>query len=140
MRFQNHFEPCYLCVSFQATRAEAYWHTVGGIACWCITPQHTCLGRKPHELINIPAAKKNGIQVIKRFSGGGTVVTDEDTIFATLIMQSAAVPDVELYPRPLMRWSEQLYKHVFVPYGPFNLQENGKQVLCSVHCMVCGIA
>ena len=28
-----------------------------------------------------------GIQVIKRFSGGGTVAVDHDTIFATLIVQ-----------------------------------------------------
>ena len=54
------------------------------------------------------------------------MVTDEDTIFATLIMQSAAVPEVELYPRPLMRWSEKLYQHVFKPYGQFSLQENGE--------------
>lgn len=54
------------------------------------------------------------------------MVTDEDTIFATLIMQSAAAPDVELYPRPLMRWSERLYAHVFNQYGQFSLQENGQ--------------
>ena len=28
------------------------------------------------------------MQVIKRFSGGGTVVTDSNTLFATLIMHS----------------------------------------------------
>ena len=83
--------------------------------------------RKPEELINVPAAQKEGIQVIKRFSGGGTVVTDEQTIFTTVILQSAALPThVECYPRPLMQWTEKLYSPAFSPYGHFNLQENGK--------------
>jgi hypothetical protein len=84
--------------------------------------------RKPQDLINVPAAQTEGIQVIKRFSGGGTVVTDENTIFATVILQTAVLPpEVECYPRPLMRWSESLYSPVFSPYGHFNLQENGKR-------------
>ena len=87
---------------------------------------HLVPHRKPQELINVPAAQENGIQVIKRFSGGGTVVTDENTIFATVILQTSTLPpDVECYPRPLMRWSESLYAPVFSPYGRFNLQENG---------------
>ena len=81
-------------------------------------------------MINVPAARDNGMQVIKRFSGGGTVVTDENTIFATVILQAAMLPsDVECYPRPLMRWSERLYAPVFSPHGNFNLQENG-ELLC----------
>ena len=82
--------------------------------------------RKPQELINVPAAQKEGIQNIKRFSGVGTVVTDENTIFTTVILQTAVLPpDVECYPRPLMKWSERLYSPVFSHYGQFNLQENG---------------
>lgn len=74
------------------------------------------------------------------------MVTDEDTIFATLIMQSAAVPEVELYPRPLMRWSEKLYQHVFRPYGQFSLQENGEpftldfSVDAWLSCRMCRVA
>ena len=84
--------------------------------------------RKPQDLINVPAAQTEGIQIIKRFSGGGTVVTDENTIFATVILQTIVLPpDVECYPRPLMKWSESLYNPVFSPYGHFNLQENGKR-------------
>ena len=87
---------------------------------------HLVPHRKPQELINVPAAQESGIQVIKRFSGGGTVVTDENTVFATVILQTSALPaDVECSPRPLMRWSESLYAPVFSPYGRFNLQENG---------------
>lgn len=75
----------------------------------------------------MPAAQDYRIQIIKRFSGGGTVVTDENTIFATVILQTETLPPgIECYPRPLMRWSESLYAPVFSPYGDFNLQENGK--------------
>ncbi len=44
--------------------------------------------RKPEQLIHTEQAKQAGVQVIKRFSGGGTVVTDSNTLFATLIMHS----------------------------------------------------
>lgn len=99
---------------------------------WCIVNSGTSvpaivmgISGKPQDLINVPAAQAEGIQIIKRFSGGGTVVTDENTIFATIILQTAVLPpDVECYPRPLMRWSESLYNPVFSPYGHFNLQEN----------------
>ncbi|KAK9819795.1 hypothetical protein WJX72_002465 [[Myrmecia] bisecta] len=79
---------------------------------------------KPEELIHMSAARSPKVQVIKRFSGGGTVVVDQDTVFATLIMQASALPDVECYPRPVMRWSESFYSPVFAPYGPFQLQEH----------------
>ena len=53
----------------------------------------TCYGclvcRKPERLVNVPALKAAGIPLIKRFSGGGTVVVDRDTVFATLIMEGA---------------------------------------------------
>ena len=82
--------------------------------------------RKKNELIHTDAAKRKGIEVIKRFSGGGTVVVDHNTVFATLIMQAEAVPGVECYPRPVMQWSEGFYKPVFSPHGPFCLQEHGE--------------
>ena len=70
-------------------------------------------------------AKAAGMQVIKRFSGGGTVVVDEDTVFSTLILQAAAVPGLECYPRPIMRWSEGFYRPVFGPHGSFSLRDHG---------------
>ena len=88
--------------------------------------------RKEDELIHTEAAKKAGIEVIKRFSGGGTVVVDHNTIFATLIMQAEAVPGVECYPRPIMQWSEGFYENVFGPHGNFSLQEHGETAPCLI--------
>ncbi len=33
---------------------------------------------------------------------------------------------MEAYPRPLMRYTEQLYRHAFGRYGDFRLRENGE--------------
>lgn len=81
--------------------------------------------RKPGELVHEAAAAAAGVPLIKRFSGGGTVVVDDDTLFATLIFNASALPDVECYPRPVMRWSERFYQPVFQPYGDFSLREHG---------------
>lgn len=43
--------------------------------------------RKVDELIKVEQARSRGLGVIKRFTGGGTVVVDADTIFTTLIMK-----------------------------------------------------
>ena len=138
------------------------------------------MGRKLDELVHRSAAKAAGVTVIKRFSGGGTVAVDSDTVFATLISSEAAIPEagacvllppslpaqhytlhavpktsgfdaaaspsellqscgrqlyahmllqVEAYPRPLMRYTEQLYRHAFGKYGDFRLRENGTLLL-----------
>ena len=41
---------------------------------------------KADELINIPLAKQDKVEVIRRYTGGGTVVVDHSTIFTTFIM------------------------------------------------------
>jgi lipoate-protein ligase A len=63
------------------------------------------------------------IPLIRRFSGGGTVIVDENTLFVTLICQADALP-VSPFPRPLMQWTaEELYRPLFSAF-PFQLQEN----------------
>ncbi|PRW61385.1 lipoate- ligase A isoform X1 [Chlorella sorokiniana] len=62
--------------------------------------------------------------LIRRFTGGGTVVVDQDTLFTSLIMQHQSLPGVEPYPRPVMRYTEHLYDTVFGRHGPFHLREN----------------
>lgn len=81
--------------------------------------------RKPDTLIHVEAAKAAGIQVIKRFTGGGTVVVDHNTTFCSLIFRAEDVEGVECYPRPVMQWSEGFYKPVFAPHGEFSLREHG---------------
>lgn len=98
----------------------------------------TAAHRKKDELIHIEAAKKAGIEVIKRFSGGGTVLVDHNTVFSTLIMQAAAIPGLECYPRPVMGWSEDFYKPLFSPHGSFSLREHGEPSKSFHYCICSG--
>lgn len=43
------------------------------------------IGGKTEKLIDISLVKQRGIQVVRRFTGGGTVVIDQDSLFASLI-------------------------------------------------------
>ncbi|EJK73012.1 hypothetical protein THAOC_05392 [Thalassiosira oceanica] len=43
------------------------------------------IGGKPEKLIDVKSAKEDGVLVLKRFSGGGTVVVDHSSLWTTLI-------------------------------------------------------
>jgi lipoate-protein ligase A len=77
---------------------------------------------KAHELIDAKKAQDLNLPIIKRFSGGGTVVVDENTLFVTFIIQKNAV-SIPAYPEKIMKWSEGIYQPVFnTPH--FSLREN----------------
>ena len=73
-------------------------------------------------LINTEKVKAETIPIIKRFSGGGTVIVDENTLFITFIIQKKdlAIPS---FPEPIMRWSADLYASAWGIPG-FQLREN----------------
>ncbi|GAB5366544.1 hypothetical protein AAMO2058_001152600 [Amorphochlora amoebiformis] len=78
---------------------------------------------KAEKLIHVQNAKEEQVPVIKRFTGGGTVIVDENTIFVTFI------GDVELlgvkpWPREIMGWTGQFYSQVFGNESRFQLTEN----------------
>ena len=72
------------------------------------------------------AAKAAQVPVIKRFSGGGTVVVDSNTQFVTLIFNQADLPEVAAQPRTIMQWTASFYETLFAPLGSFCLREQGK--------------
>ena len=51
--------------------------------------------------------------MIKRFSGGGTVIVDSHTIFTSFIMNAKDILYVPSYPRPIMEWTGTIYTPVF---------------------------
>ena len=63
------------------------------------------IGGKPTKLLNIDNILKDQILVIKRFSGGGTVVMDHNSVWTTIIGRTSDLSDVEPYPRSIMEWS-----------------------------------
>jgi len=77
---------------------------------------------KPNKLVNIQNIQKDPIPIIRRFSGGGTVFVDENTIFITFILSKDFLK-IELFPENIMRWAESFYKKVF-KLKNFKLLEN----------------
>ncbi|PWU16437.1 MAG: lipoate--protein ligase family protein [Chlamydiae bacterium] len=74
------------------------------------------------ELVHIEKAASYHIPLIKRFSGGGTVVVDHNTLFVTFIFSKNSHP-FPAYPEPIMRWSEEFYRPIF-DSADFCLKEN----------------
>ncbi|KAK4803256.1 hypothetical protein SAY86_001459 [Trapa natans] len=98
---------------------------------WCIINDGTDdptivmgISGKPAELLDIKPVLHDEIPVIRRFTGGGTVIVDPGTIFATFICNKEAVPGLQPYPRPIMSWSSLIYEQVFQGIGNFRLCEN----------------
>ncbi|KAF8378694.1 hypothetical protein HHK36_030043 [Tetracentron sinense] len=79
---------------------------------------------KPVELIELESVLRDRVPVIRRFSGGGTVIVDCGTIFVSFICNKDAVPGLQPYPHPIMSWSGLLYNEVFRGIGDFHLREN----------------
>lgn len=76
-------------------------------------------------MLNLANVQAAGLQVVRRFSGGGTVVVDQDTCMVSFIFGAAAAPEVPCFPAPLMAWSERFYGGVFHDSPDFRLRENG---------------
>ncbi|KAK0585150.1 hypothetical protein LWI29_023982 [Acer saccharum] len=74
---------------------------------WCIINDGTDtpaivmgVSGKPSELLEIGPVLRDRVPVIRRFTGGGTVIVDSGTVFITLICNKDAVPGVQPYPVP----------------------------------------
>lgn len=74
---------------------------------------------KPEKLLHIDRVIQDNIPVIKRFSGGGTVYIDPQTVFATFICNHTTF-DIS-QPKPILQWSESFYQPLFTG---FSLREN----------------
>lgn len=94
---------------------------------WCIlqdgVPPSIVMGisGKPENLIDLERLDSNPIPLIKRYSGGGTVVVDQNTAFVTFICQGEQL-NVHSCPDRIFEWSDQFYKRVFEGY-PFIMRE-----------------
>jgi len=95
---------------------------------WCLinegSPSAIVMGisGKAQELIHQDKWIQKPLPIIRRFSGGGTVLIDENTYVVTFICNTSFAP-VHPFPEHIMRWTEALYAPLFSPH-PFKLQEN----------------
>jgi lipoate-protein ligase A len=95
---------------------------------WCLinhgSPPAIVMGisGKPSELIDQRKMEEAPLPLIKRFSGGGTVVVDENTLFITFICEQNLHPFLP-YPENILNWTKEFYQNALSLDG-FNLQEN----------------
>ena len=81
------------------------------------------------QLINSirPAICSQGIGNIQ---SGGAI---RCPLSASLVRLAPQAIQVEAYPRPLMKWTEKLYRGAFGEFGDFRLQENGEPAIHQQH-------
>jgi len=63
----------------------------------------------PKELLCQKTLKENPVPVIRRFSGGGTVIVDEQTLFVSFLCNKKDMP-LTPFPEPLLAWSAKIYE------------------------------
>lgn len=79
------------------------------------------ISSKPEELVDFSKLDPN-INVIRRYSGGGCVIADQNTIFVSFLLAKDFL-SLPPFPEPLMNWTGDFYKDAFnVPY--FAVREN----------------
>lgn len=89
---------------------------------WCIVNS----GSAPSIILGISSNPKELVHpsptlpLIRRFSGGGTVVVDENTLFVTFICNISDF-DVQPFPQPILCWSGKWYRPLL---KDFQIQEN----------------
>jgi lipoate---protein ligase len=95
---------------------------------WCLinegSPKAVVMGISGHadQLLNADVLQEKPIPVIRRFSGGGTVIVDEQTHFITFIANGEQL-GVPPCPQKVLRWTENLYRPLF--HGlDFHAKEN----------------
>jgi lipoate-protein ligase A len=76
------------------------------------------------ELLVDPAKRnEQSLSLVRRFSGGGTVVVDEHTLFITFIANKDILQAHAFTPEGIMRWAEAVLKPAF-GHKSFHLKEN----------------
>lgn len=77
---------------------------------------------KPEQLVDLSRVNQDQIPLIQRFSGGGTVIVDEETLFVSFIFSKNTLP-IHPFPEPILRWTAALYASAW-KLTDFQLCEN----------------
>lgn len=95
---------------------------------WCIFNEEASpaivmgISGKAEELINFDQVSKKSVPIIRRFTGGGTVIVDHNTCFVTMICNTSST-GIEPFPEKVHQWVEGVYRGVFFGLD-FALREN----------------
>jgi lipoate-protein ligase A len=72
------------------------------------------IGGKPEELLNLQLVQQDSPLLVKRFTGGGTVVLTQDSLLTTIIGRNHLTPQVEPFPRSIMDFTAStIFKPTF---------------------------
>jgi len=64
--------------------------------------------------VNEEYCRSRGVQIVRRYSGGGTVLVNRGTLVLSLICDSRTLGDeFKPWPREIMQWTHELYEPVF---------------------------
>lgn len=94
---------------------------------WCLinegSPRYivTGISNKAEDLLHLDKLKEEKIGIVKRFSGGGTVIVDENTLFVTFIFSKKILEFS--FPEEITRWTEIFFKCIFNS-SDFSCKEN----------------
>jgi lipoate---protein ligase len=95
---------------------------------WCLLHQKPAeaivmgISAQPEQVIDFNKFQEKPVPLIRRFSGGGTVFIDENSVMATFICDQADM-QVPCFPQPVLQWSENFYRPIFQGMD-FSLREN----------------
>ena len=95
---------------------------------WCIINESSLpalvigISQNVEEVIHLDEAQRQQIPIIRRFTGGGTVVVDEGTLFCSFLFNKEGTA-AEFHPSGILQWAHELLKPAFHP-RPFTLQES----------------
>jgi lipoate---protein ligase len=114
---------------------------------WCILNTGTApaivmgLSTQLNDVVDLKTYATAPIPIIRRFSGGGTVVVDEGTFFCTLIIRNTDLP-CACNPQELLRWTRDVYERAFYPHQLL-LEEHdyvldGRKIGGNAQCFVKG--
>ena len=80
------------------------------------------LSGKVNEWVDLDLAKQRNLQILRRFSGGGTVFVDNQTLFVSWIIDTKEQP-IQPFPEPILHWAEKIYQQT-LKHPDFSLREN----------------
>lgn len=66
------------------------------------------LSSRASELVHLDACARDGVSVLRRFTGGGTVALDRDSILVSLTTNTHA-GITQPYPRDVMAWTDEVW-------------------------------
>ncbi len=95
---------------------------------WCIINYGTTpaivmgISGQVEKQVNSSLLMHSPLPVIRRFSGGGTVIVDQHTLFVTFIFNAISLPTL-CCPQKIMQWTSAFYAPLFKGLD-FELREN----------------